>query len=72
MLKSDITTLGASRFHMGMQGLHQVSALLIALEKSSTDMENDDVTAAIAGIKSLTAQIGENMDKAMLEGVKHG
>lgn len=71
MPKANITHVGSSRFNTGMQGLHQACALLIALEHGSTEMENDDITAAIAGINNLVRGISQDMDQAKLEGANH-
>ncbi|PVY82793.1 hypothetical protein [Pantoea ananatis] len=68
MPKADITPLGTARLNLGLYGMHQVCALLIALEHSSGEMESGDVTAAISGINNLVRQINLDMDKAMLEG----
>lgn len=72
MPKANVTSVGTTHLNMGLYGMHQVCALLIALEHSSGEMESGDVTAAIAGINNLVRQINLDMDKAMLEGSKNG
>ncbi|WP_324029533.1 hypothetical protein GC087_02475 [Pantoea sp. JZ2] len=68
MDKLKVTSVGTNRFNSGTYGIHQVCALLIALEHSSGEMESGDITAAIAGINSLVRDISMDMDQALLEG----
>lgn len=57
------TVSGSQHYRHICETMHQVNALLIAVEQSGMEMDNGDVMAAIGGIQALTFSISESLDK---------
>lgn len=52
--------------------MHQINALLIAVEQSGMGMDSGDVMAAIGGIQELARKMSESLDKVGDMEVSHG
>ena len=52
--------------------MHQINALLIAVEHSGMAMDSGDVLAAIGGIQELARKMSESLDKVGDMEVHHG